>query len=206
MLLSALNRKLLREVTQLKGQVLTIALVLASGITTFIGMRGTYECLESARDAYYDRYRFAHVFASLERAPESLGPRIETLTGVAAVETRISEQVTLPLEGMSRPAYGRLLSLPAAGSGGMNAVALRTGRLPTIDRDDEVLVLESFAAAHGLRPGDQIRAPLRVSRGPGGRPVPGYAWVGGCGGLRPTAGHRPRHGAVASDRAGCPRG
>ena len=160
MLLSALNRKLLREVTQLKGQVLTIALVLASGITTFIGMRGTYECLESARDAYYDRYRFAHVFASLERAPESLGPRIETLTGVAAVETRISEQVTLPLEGMSRPAYGRLLSLPAAGSGGMNAVALRTGRLPTIDRDDEVLVLESFAAAHGLRPGDQIPAVL----------------------------------------------
>jgi signal transduction histidine kinase/CheY-like chemotaxis protein len=41
MLVSALNRKLLREVAHLKGQVLTIALVLASGITTFIGMRGT---------------------------------------------------------------------------------------------------------------------------------------------------------------------
>jgi putative ABC transport system permease protein len=161
MLFSALNRKLLREVTQLKGQVLTIALVLASGITSFVGMRGTYESLERARDAYYDRYCFAHAFASLERAPESVRFRIETLAGVASVETRISEQVTLPMEGMPRPAYGRLLSLPASGVGGLNAVALRAGRLPTIDHDDEVAVLESFATAHSLRPGDVIPAVLQ---------------------------------------------
>jgi putative ABC transport system permease protein len=160
MLVSALNRKLLREVLRLKGQVLTIALVLASGITSFIGLRGTYECLERARDAYYDRYRFAHAFASLERAPESVRLRIETLKGVASAETRISEQVTLPIEGMARPAYGRLLSLPPSGSGALNALALRTGRLPNADGDDEVAVLESFATAHGLRPGDGIPAVL----------------------------------------------
>jgi len=160
MFVSALNRKLLRELGQLKGQVLTIALVLASGITSFIGLRGTYECLERARDAYYDRYNFAHAFVNLERAPESLRTRIETLAGVASVQTRISEQVTLPMLGMPRPAYGRMLSLPASGSGGLNAVVLRTGRLPLLDHDDEVAVLESFAEAHGLRPGDEIPAVL----------------------------------------------
>src|SRR3982750_4838902 len=104
MLLSTLNRKLLREVGRLRGQVLTIALVLASGITGFIGPRGTYSSREQARTAYYDRYRFAHVFATLERAPESLRGRIETLPGVARAGTRISEQATLPTEGRPRPA------------------------------------------------------------------------------------------------------
>ena len=51
MLLRALDRKLVREVANLKGQVATIALVLASGITCFIALRGNYDSLESARDA-----------------------------------------------------------------------------------------------------------------------------------------------------------
>jgi len=52
--------RLLREVGRLKGQVATIAIVLASGIASFVMLRGTVDALEHARDAYYDRYRFAH--------------------------------------------------------------------------------------------------------------------------------------------------
>jgi len=46
MLVSALTRKLLRESARMKGQVTTIALVLAGGITCFIALRGTYASLE----------------------------------------------------------------------------------------------------------------------------------------------------------------
>jgi putative ABC transport system permease protein len=158
MLVSALNRKLLRDVGRMKAQILTIALVLAGGITSFISLRGTYASLLRSRDAYYDRQRFAQVFAQLERAPESIAARIEALPGVASVQTRISKEVSLPIEGMDRPASGRLLSLPAAGEPATNAVHLRTGRLPARDRDDEVLVLEAFAEAHGLAPGHRIPA------------------------------------------------
>ena len=158
MLISALNRKLLRDMASLKGQVATIAFVLAGGITSFIAMRGTYASLDAARDAYYDRYRFAHVFATAERAPEWLARRIEALPGVALAETRVSEEVTLPIEGMARPAYARLLSLSGSGSGALNALCLRAGRFPERGRSDEVAVLESFAEAHGLRPGDKLPA------------------------------------------------
>ena len=113
-LLTALDRKLWRELLHLKGQIATIALVLASGIVSFISLRGTYVSLESALSDYYDRYRFAHVFANLERAPITLAREIERLPGVALVETRIVEEVTLPIEGLTRPAYGKLLSLPAS--------------------------------------------------------------------------------------------
>ena len=158
MLISALNRKLLRDMASLKGQVATIAFVLAGGITSFVAMRGTYASLDAAREAYYDRYRFAHVFAVAERAPEWLARRIEALPGVALAETRVSEEVTLPIEGMARPAYARLLSLSGSRSGLLNALCLRAGRFPERGRSDEVAVLESFAEAHGLRPGDKLPA------------------------------------------------
>jgi putative ABC transport system permease protein len=154
--LPALDRKLLREVARLKGQITTIALVLASGITCFIALRGTYGSLEQSREAYYDRSRFAHVFARLERAPESVARRIEALPGVALVQTRVAKEVSIPIEGLDRPAYGQLLSLPASGELTTNALHLERGRLPEHGRDDEAVVLASFARAHGLGPGDRV--------------------------------------------------
>jgi putative ABC transport system permease protein len=154
--LPAIDRKLLREVKTLKGQILTIALVLASGITCFIALRGTSASLAWSRDTYYDRYRFAHVFAHLERAPDVLARRLEALPGVALAETRIVEEVTLPLPDLERAAYGQVLSLPAEGDPSTNDIHLTVGRLPQPGRDDEAVVLEAFARAHDVHPGDRL--------------------------------------------------
>ena len=154
--LPALDRKLLREVTHLKGQIATIALVLASGITCFIALRGTYSSLEWSRETYYDRTRFAEVFARLERAPESTARRIEALPGVALVQTRVAKQVSLPIEGLDRAAYGQIISLPAHGEPATNALHLESGRLPESGHDEEVVVLGSFARAHGFGPGHRL--------------------------------------------------
>jgi len=162
MRLTALHRKLLREMLRLRGQIATIAVVLACGIVCFVSMRGTYDALANARIGYYDRYRFAHVFARVERAPEELARRIELLPGVETVQTRVVKEVTLPIEGMARPAYGTLLSLPAAQEPLTNALCLRKGRFPVAGRDDELVVLESFAQAHGLEPG--MRVPVILNR------------------------------------------
>jgi putative ABC transport system permease protein len=141
---------------RLKGQIVTIALVLAGGIACFISLRGTYLSLEDARAAYYDRYRFADVFARVERAPEELVEKIEALPAVEVVESRIVEEVTIPLEGLSRPAYGRLLSLPSGRAPATNDLHLRSGRLPERGRGDEAVVLEAFAEAHGLETGARL--------------------------------------------------
>ncbi|HET7539567.1 MAG TPA: ABC transporter permease [Polyangiaceae bacterium] len=153
---NAIDIKLWRELSRLKGQIASIALVLASGIVCFLSLRGTYASLEEAELAYYDRYRFAHVFARAERVPESLAPRIEAIAGVAALQTRIAEDVTLPIEGMPRPAYGRLLSLPGGREPATNALYVKKGRLPQASKQDEVVLLDSFAQAHGLEPGHRV--------------------------------------------------
>ena len=154
MWLNALNRKLLRETGTLKGQIATIAVVLASGIVCFIALRGTYASLLASEVDYYDRFRFADIFAQAERVPETVARRIEALPGVATVQTRVAKDVTLPIEGLPHPAYGRMLSLPPAGVATTNAIYLKQGRLP--ERDDELVLLEAFAEAYGLEPGHHV--------------------------------------------------
>ena len=152
----ALFRKLLRDLARLKGQLVTIALVVACGVASFVTMQANYDSLLRSRDAYYAKHRFADVFAHLERAPASLEDRLETLPGVAQVQTRVTEGVMVPMPEMARPATGTLVSLPDVGEPALNRVHLVAGRPLDPDASGEVLVLDSFAEAHDLLPGDQL--------------------------------------------------
>jgi putative ABC transport system permease protein len=153
---SILARKARRDLWRLKGQVATIALVLACGIMAMIMLRSTWTSLLGARDAYYDRYRFGDVFARLERAPESVAGRLEQVPGVAVVYTRISRDVMVPLPWEPDPIAGRVISIPDDGEPPLGALHLRAGRFPTPGAQDEAILLEQFAEAHHLRPGDRL--------------------------------------------------
>ncbi len=156
----ALDRKLLRDLLHLRGQVVAIALVVACGVATVVTTRTAYDSLVSARADYYARYRFADVFAQLKRAPEALRARIAALPGVAAVETRVVADVTLDVPGLDEPAAGRLVSLPDGREPALNAIHLRAGRGLDAARRDEVLVSEAFAEANRLQVGDTLGAVL----------------------------------------------
>ncbi|HET9452285.1 MAG TPA: ABC transporter permease, partial [Aggregicoccus sp.] len=159
-MVSALQRKLARDLRQLRGQVLTVALVVASGIASYVTTVATYRSLGHSQRAYYERARFADVFARFERAPESVLSRLAMLPGVARVESRVVEDVLLDLPDLPEPALGRLVSIPEQGEPALNRLHLREGRLPEPGRALEVLVSEAFATAHGLHPGAQVRAVL----------------------------------------------
>jgi putative ABC transport system permease protein len=64
----ALTRKLLRDLTRMWAQVLTIALVVACGVATFITFFGAYRTLRWSERDYYEQQRFADVFARCVRA------------------------------------------------------------------------------------------------------------------------------------------
>ncbi|HEY9422188.1 MAG TPA: ABC transporter permease, partial [Thermoanaerobaculia bacterium] len=99
-----LDRKLLRDLWRMKGQAVAIALVMGAGVATFVMYRSTFDSLGAAMDTYYDRNRFAHVFVSAKRVPESLAARIAEIPGVARAETRVVADVTLDVPGMDEPA------------------------------------------------------------------------------------------------------
>lgn len=154
----ALQRKLLRECWHLKGQLLSIALVVATGIMTVITMRGSYESLIEAQQRYYNDMRFAEVWSSLRRAPDSVRARIQALPGVALADTRVSFLATLDLEGLDAPAQGRFVSLPERSRPQLNDLLITRGRYVDAASPDEVIISEKFANARGLLPGDSLRA------------------------------------------------
>ncbi|WP_448192766.1 ABC transporter permease [Azospirillum sp. sgz301742] len=187
----ALNRKLLRDLWRIRGQALAIALVIACGVATVVMSFGALRSLEETRTAYYERYRFAEIFAGLTRAPEGLAGRIRAIPGVARVETRIVEAATLDMPGVAEPASAKLLSLPERGEPNLNALALRRGRLPEPNRPDEVVIAQSFADSHRLNPGDRVRATvngrLRDLHVVGVALSPEYVYSLGPGQLMPDA-------------------
>jgi putative ABC transport system permease protein len=156
--IGALDRKLLRDLWQMKGQSAAIAAVIAAGVAMFVMYLSNFESLQRTRATYYHTARFAEVFASLKRAPASVEARIAALPGVEAVSTRVVADVTLDVPEMAEPATGRLVSIPERSRPVLNDVYVRRGRWIDPAHPDEVLVSEMFASAHGFDVGDRVAA------------------------------------------------
>ncbi len=162
--LSPLTRKLMRDLYRIKGQALAIGAVIAVGVMMQVMMTGLVASLDETRRAYYERHRLADVFAPVARAPEAAAGALRHLPGVAAVQTRVSGSALIDLEGTAVPIQARALSLPDYRAPALNTVYLTDGRMFDGDRAGEVVVLNSFARAHGLRPGDRIAATMNGFR------------------------------------------
>jgi putative ABC transport system permease protein len=159
-----LDRKLLRDLWKMRGMAIAIVLVMIGGISTFVMSRVTYESLTVTQARYYVDQRFAHVFASLVRAPEAVAERFLELPGVNQVETRVVAPVNLEVEGFDDPVTGVINSLPEFGAPLLNVPYLRRGRMPAPGADAEVAINEDFADAHGFQPGDRIVAIIKGHR------------------------------------------
>jgi len=161
---TALDRKLLRDLWEMKGQALAIAAVIAAGVTMFVTYLSNFDSLQRTLNNYYESERFADVFANATRAPERLAARIADIDGVARVATRVVADVTLDVPGMAEPATGRLVSIPLRTAPPLNGVTLRRGNWPDASRPDEVVASEIFCEAHGFGPGDQVAAIINGRR------------------------------------------
>ena len=158
MRVTALNRKLARDLLAMKAQALAIAIVVAAGVAIYVMYLANFASLQQTRATYYERQRFGDVFATLKRAPERVARDIAALPGVSAVETRVAAGVTLDLEQLDEPASARLISIPADRRPQVNDLFLRRGRWIEPGRSDEILASEGFVEAHGLNPGDSVPA------------------------------------------------
>ncbi|MBN1380919.1 MAG: FtsX-like permease family protein [Deltaproteobacteria bacterium] len=156
--MTPLNTKLTRDLWRMKGQVLAIVIVILCGIATFIMFMSNMDSLTITRDKFYREYVFADVFANLKRAPESIKERIAAIPGVALVETRITAGVKLAVPRFEEPVTAQIISLPDNGKPLINKVFIRKGRLPDAEKDDEVMVGDTFAEAHGFALGDRFGA------------------------------------------------
>jgi putative ABC transport system permease protein len=153
-----LHRKLLRDLSTLKGQVAAIAVVITAGVMTLIIAVTTLDAISLSKDRFYQDFRFAHVFADLKRAPEGVAERMRAIPGVNQVETRVQAPVRLEVPGFPDPVRGHITSIPDGRQPDVNRLHLREGALPESGRSDQVAISEPFAEAHGLRAGAELLA------------------------------------------------
>lgn len=157
MIISTLDRKLMRDLWHLRGQAAAIALVIAAGLSAVMMSLSTHDTLQASRAKFYADNGFSQIFAPLRRAPEAVANQVREIPGVGIVETRVTARVTLQLPDFNEPVRGYILSLPERHqSGGLNRLHLRSGRLPDPQRDDEIVLGKAFAENHGLQPGDHL--------------------------------------------------
>ncbi|NKI34084.1 ABC transporter permease [Wenzhouxiangella sp. XN79A] len=157
----ALNRKLCRDLWNLRAQAVAIAMVIAGGVATWVISLSTIDALDDSMRLFYQDYRFAEVFADLKRAPRSTLARIREIDGVQVAEGRIRMPATLDLAGFDEPVEALIASLPERGEPMLNRLFIDRGELPEGDGAAKVVVSESFAEAHALVPGDTLQAIVR---------------------------------------------
>ena len=108
----ALHIKLWRDIIRLWPQALAIAMVMAAGVATLILGAGAHDSLATTSARYYETNRFADVFATATRVPETVATEIAAIGGVASVDTRIQKIALADIADMAEPASVLLVSLP----------------------------------------------------------------------------------------------
>ena len=163
-MVNMLDRKLLRDLWQLRAQVLAVALVVASGIVGYVGSLSAYDTLKNLQTSHYERARFAHLFAVGKRAPASEVDKLLRIPGVTEVEATLRFDVQLDPPGVVEALTGRIIALPEQGLPRINRLALRRGAWIDAPDSNQALVNEAFASVHGVVPGDRIGALLNGKR------------------------------------------
>ena len=159
--MSPLDRKLLRDLWRIKGQAAAIAAVIAVGVLLLVMMTGLVTSLDETRQAYYERYRLAEVFAPVTRAPENVVGELSAIPGVEAAEGRVAGYALVDLEDADLPIQARVVSLPDFEAPRLNDIFLIAGRRLDPANPDEILLLKGFADAHGVTPGETLRVTIR---------------------------------------------
>ncbi len=158
--MSLLDRKLWRDMAALRGQVISIALVVAAGVAVFVASISTYDSLQAARERFYSETRFPHIFVTLKRAPLSIVSRLAAIPGVAVAEPRIVRDVVVDWPAAQLPVSARIVSLNHAGDEPLARLHLRRGSAPGANDAHGAVIGEAFAEANGAAPGSDIRVIL----------------------------------------------
>jgi putative ABC transport system permease protein len=159
---SVLNKKLLRELMEIRFQVFSISLVVAIGVAVLFGFSSTHLSLKKSRDLFYERNEFPDLFFSSKKAPDAVAEEISKLPGVERFETRLEFEALLTLPKFDEPAVGHFVSLANDETKRMSRVHILRGRRPRHNAHQEIVISEGFFKAHGLRLGDEFSATLNA--------------------------------------------
>jgi len=152
---SMLTLKAWRDTLVHKGQFVSLILLVALGIMSYVTFQNGYYDLSGSLDSTYRRLALPDFAVRVERAPLAAARQVASLPGVAAARVRRISDVGLDLaEG--RQATARIISIGDGSSGGVGRPAVIEGRLPVPGAAGEAMLDPKFSGETGLGVGDRI--------------------------------------------------
>ncbi|MGO8994378.1 MAG: FtsX-like permease family protein [Polyangiaceae bacterium] len=156
--MKTLQRKLLRDLWQLRYQCFTIALLVGCGIASFVASVSAAASVKASRDAFYEEAHFADVFAHLKSAPRPVLDRLRELPGVATVEGRVVGDYRVIVPGSDEAVVAHFVSVSGPEEARLNQTQIQSGRQVEPGSTNEIVLSATFAETWNLVPGAVLEA------------------------------------------------
>lgn len=155
--MNKLNRMLLRDLVQQRGQFIAAVTVVLLGIAMFSAVSGAQRNLAESLKSYYAQYAFMDYQADVAGISERYIKALEDIENVQQVMGRRCMDVGSNMKLLKKMTF-RMLSVPDAEQPAINKLYLVSGKY--FDRQDmySCLINNSFAEYHGYQIGDQLTA------------------------------------------------
>lgn len=147
-----LDKRLFRMIKNTKGQYIAVLAIIITGIFVFTALSNSSINLSDSLDDYYIETNFADIFVTASGLPEKLENSLIGEAGIKEAEARLvfdTPFVTRDEEDVDV----RVVSVDKNESK-INKLFIKSGNRTLSDND--IIVIEQFAAARGINVGDEI--------------------------------------------------
>ncbi|MBN1679292.1 MAG: FtsX-like permease family protein [Anaerolineae bacterium] len=158
-MLKSLRRKTIGDLRANRGQFLAVWLMVTLGTTFFGAMYPAAVNLLDSVFRTYDRLEYMDFQVQVDSPSEDTLQAVRAIPGVESAEPRLVVESSLqPMSVTEHAIILRLISVPDERESGVNRNELIEGH--DLRNSGDLLLLESFANYHDLKPGDTLRVTL----------------------------------------------
>ena len=134
-----------------------VAVLVACGVATFVGLRGTVHDLDRSLTNFYDDTQFADVVV-VGGDTDAIAAAARDVEGVGAVATRTTTTLSIWVDGGKTKVQGTVIGVPSTGAP-INALSITSGGAFARDTTESVAVVEQHTADDlGIAPGASLQA------------------------------------------------
>lgn len=149
-----LDTRLIRMISHSKGQFISVAVIVAVALCIYMLFNMSAVNLKNAISNFYDLANFNDIHVQLVKIPQGAINDLKAIDGIEEVQGRVSLDVPLRVENEDEKVNIRMISLPKDEE--RINILYRIGNYRVKIGDDNVILLEQFAKARNIKPGDII--------------------------------------------------
>ena len=153
---------LLRMIQKSKGQFIAVVVIIIVGVTVFTAMSMTSLNMQQTVDTYYSEYRFADLFMRTAAVPASEIKRLAAIDGVSTVTGRIARDVPMITDDLNERVDLRLITISEDPKELCQSKLIEGKNTGLSGR--ETLLIQQFAEARDLHPGDVVTVQIEGKR------------------------------------------